>query len=223
MKPNIKLAEAKTPDGGRLTLHEHDGSFCIRLNGEELMNSLVATSELLLGEVATDLVARHAGPRVLIGGLGLGFTLRSVLERVGPEGRVEISELMPEVVRWNREHLSELNGCLLNDTRVTLFVQDFWEVLNRAGKKQFDALVLDIDNGPTALVQRQNARVYNGEGIRRIHGALKPGGRAAIWSARPDNGFEERLEDAGFTVKAVPAKLYANAKRCGYTIYVADK
>ncbi|MDB6033105.1 MAG: spermidine synthase [Verrucomicrobiales bacterium] len=223
MKPNIQLAEAATPDGGSLTLHEHDGSFCIRLNGEELMNSLVTTSELLLGEVATDLVSGHVSPRVLIGGLGLGYTLRSVLERVGPEGRVEIAELMPEVVAWNRGHLCDLNGSLLDDPRVQLFVEDFWEVLNRAGKKQFDALVLDIDNGPTALVQRQNARVYNDQGIRLIHAALKPGGRAAIWSARPDEGFAERLDAAGFQVKAVPAKLYANAKRCGYTIYVGDK
>jgi spermidine synthase len=223
MKPNIKLAEAKTPDGGRLTLHEHDGSFCIRLNGEELMNSLVTSSELLLGEVATDLVAGHACPRVLIGGLGLGFTLRSVLDRVGTEGKVEIAELMPEVVAWNREHLSALNGTLLEDARVQLFVEDFWEVLLRAGNRQFDALVLDIDNGPTALVQRKNARVYNGEGIRRIHAALKAGGRAAFWSARPDVGFAERLDEAGFQVKVVPAKLYSDAKRCGYTIYVADK
>src|SRR3954453_8012905 len=120
MKPNIKLAEAKTPDGGNLTLHEHDGSFCIRLNGEELMNSLVSSSELLLGEVATEHVGIHGNPRVLIGGLGLGFTLRSVLERVGTEGRVEIAELMPEVVSWNREHLINLNGSLLADGRVTL-------------------------------------------------------------------------------------------------------
>jgi spermidine synthase len=223
MKPNIQLAEAKTPDGGRLTLHEHDGSFCIRLNGEELMNSLVSSSEILLGEIATEHVASHADPRVLIGGLGLGFTLRSVLDRLEGEGRVEIAELMPEVVTWNREHLSKLNGSLLADERVTLHVEDFWEVMIRAGKRQFDALVLDIDNGPTAFVQKQNSRVYNREGIRRIHEALKPGGRVAIWSARTDDLFADRLEETGFTVKVVPAKLYPNAKRCGYTIYVGDK
>jgi spermidine synthase len=223
MKPNIQLAEAKTPDGGCLTLHEHDGSYCIRLNGEELMNSLVTTSELLLGELATAHLAGYSSPRVLIGGLGLGFTLRSVLDHVGPEGIVEIAELMPAVVAWNREHLSDMNGNLLSDSRVKLFVEDLWEVLTRAGRGQYDALVLDIDNGPTAFVQRQNARLYNDKGVQRISAALKPGGRAAIWSARPDQGFAERLEEAGFMVKVVPAKLYPNAKRCGYTIYIADK
>ena len=223
MKPNILLAEAKTPEGGRLTLHEHDGNYCIRLNGEELMNSMVTASELLLGELATARLTRHVGPRVLIGGLGLGFTLKSVLDQVGPDGVVEIAELLPEVVAWNREHLLGLNGTLLEDRRVKLFVEDVWEVLTRAGQGSFDALVLDIDNGPTAFVQRGNARVYNRKGLQRIWEALKPGGRAAFWSARPDQAFVHRLEETGFVVQVVPAKLYPNAKRCGYSIYVADK
>lgn len=223
MKPNIKLAETQTPDGGRLTLHEHDGSYCIRLNGEELMNSLVASSELLLGEVAMERVMGHANPRVLIGGLGLGFTLRSVLEQLDGDGSVEIAELLPEVVAWNREHLSGLNGSLLTDPRVKLLVEDVWEVFVRAGRGQFDVLILDIDNGPTALVQRKNARMYDQKGVQRIYEGLRHGGRAAIWSARPDQEFAERLEQVGFLVKVVPAKLYPNARRYGYSIYVADK
>lgn len=223
MKPNIKLAETQTPDGGRLTLHEHDGSFCIRLNGEELMNSRVASSELLLGEVATERVTRHANPRILIGGLGLGFTLRSVLEQLDGAGLVEIAELMPEVVAWNRDLLGGLNGSLLEDRRVKLVVEDVWEVFLRAGRGQFDVLILDIDNGPTAFVQRKNARMYDEKGVRRMFDGLKHGGRAAIWSARPDDAFAERLEQAGFLVKMIPAKMYPGARRCGYSIYVADK
>ena len=110
MKPNRKLAETTTPDGARLTLHEHDGTYCIRLNTEELMHSSVHASELRLGELATASLASHAHPWVLIGGLGLGFTLKAVLEKLGPESTVHVAELIPAVVAWNREFLSSQIG-----------------------------------------------------------------------------------------------------------------
>jgi spermidine synthase len=223
MKPNTKLAETTTPDGALLALYEHDGTFCIRLNGEELMNSTVSTSELLLGELAARHVAAHAQPCVLIGGLGLGFTLRAVLDEVGPEATVHVAELMPPVVAWNREFMSHLNGSLLDDPRVHLLIQDVWHVIARGGRAKYDAIMLDIDNGPTAFVQKQNSRMYNEAGLQQIAAALKPGGRVAIWSARPDHGFADRMYDIGFKVEIVPAKLHANAKRCAYTIYVGDK
>ena len=223
MKPNIKLAETTTPDGERLILYEHDGTYCIRLGSEELMHSSVSASEILLGELAAKQVAKYDRPRVLIGGLGLGFTLRSVLENIGPEAVVEVAELMPAVVEWNRQYLRDLNGKLLDDQRVQLRIEDVWGIIANTGRSVYDAILLDIDNGPTAMVQKGNKRVYDTAGLRLIAKALKPGGRVAIWSARPDHAFADRLAENGFTVEIVPAKLYANAKRCAYTIFVGDK
>ena len=222
MKPHLKLAEALTPDGTRLSLHSHDGSFCIRLNGQELMHSSAAASEQQLGELAVEGFAGRPA-RVLIGGLGLGFTLKAVLGKSGPDMVVEVAELIPAVVEWNRTFLNGLNGALLADPRVKILVEDVGRGLTRAKTAPYDAIILDIDNGPTAMVQANNAGHYRAQGIQRFFAALKPGGRAAIWSAKPDHAFETRLKIAGFTVKSVPAKLYATAKKDTYTIYLADK
>ena len=222
MKPERKLAETTIRNGARLTLHEHDGSYAIRLNGETLMLSAQSASELLLGELAVAGLADQPAPSVLIGGLGLGFSLQSVLAKTGPTAAVHVAELIPQVVDWNREFLAAVNGKLVDDPRVTIFADDVWNVLATA-RGRYDALLLDIDNGPTAMVQQPNARLYSSKGIRLMLMALKPGGRAAIWSAAPDHAFADRLAEAGFRVEAIPAKLYANAKRCGCTIYLADK
>ena len=223
MKPHIKLAETKTPDGARLTLHEHDGEYCVRVNGQALMDSTVATSELQIGELATDGFPRFGKSRVLIGGLGLGFTLRSALEGVGPHGVVEVAELLPAMVEWNRTYLNKLNGALVDDKRVALQIGDVWVVLTRAGSARYDAIILDTDNGPTAMVQRQNSRLYDEAGLRRIQAALKPTGRAVIWSASHDRAYAARLAKVGFKVEVVAAKVHATAKRPAYTLYVADK
>ena len=223
MKPTRKIAETRTPDGARLALYEHDGSYCIRLGQQELMHSSLSVSELRLGELATERLVSHAHPSVLIGGLGLGFTLRSVLKALGPDATVQVAELIPAVVDWNREFLSGLNGALLDDPRVEVIVADVWEVIARAGRSHYDAVMLDIDNGPDGLVQKQNDRLYGRDGLQRLASALKPGGRAAIWSAWLDKGFVHRLSKAGFMVQAIPAKLHTNAKRCAYTIFVGDK
>ena len=223
MKPTRKIAETRTPDGARLALYEHDGTYCIRLGQEELMHSSLSVSELRLGELATERLASHAHPSVLIGGLGLGFTLRSVLKTLGPDATVQVAELIPDVVAWNREFLSSLNGTLLDDPRVEVIVADVREVIERGGRSRYDAVVLDIDNGPDGLVQERNDRLYHQEGLQRIATALKPGGRAAFWSAWLDHSFVRRLSGAGFVVQTIPAKLHANARRCAYTIFVADK
>jgi spermidine synthase len=222
MKPERKLAETTIRSGGRLMLHEHDGNYAIRLNGQTLMLSAQSASELLLGELAVAGLANQPAPRVLIGGLGLGFSLRSVLAKTAPGAMVHVAELIPQVVDWNREFLAAVNGKLVDDPRVTIFADDVWNVLATA-RDRYDALLLDIDNGPTAMVQQPNARLYSAKGIRLMLMALKSGGRAAIWSAARDHVFADRLSEAGFRVEAIPAKLYANAKRCGCTIYVADK
>ncbi len=223
MKPNIMLAETRTPNGARLTLVEHDGSYCIRVNGQQLMHSSVATSEIALGRLGC---ARHpnraAATRVLIGGLGLGFTLKSVLQCTGPKARVEVAELFPEIVAWNRTFLAGLNGGALTDRRVTVIEEDVRLIIRRAVRNPYDAIILDIDNGTTAMVKDENNQLYSERGMQQIAAALKPGGRATIWSACPDVAIERRLTKAGFTVQAVPAKLHESAKRCAYMIYVAD-
>ena len=223
MKPERKLAEATIRSGTQLTLHEHDGNYAIRMNGQTLMNSALAASELLLGELAVARLENQPAPCVLIGGLGLGFSLRSVLVKTGSTVTVHVAELIPQVVDWNREFLAAVNGRLVDDPRVTVFAEDVWGILSRSARDRYDAILLDIDNGPTAMVQQPNARLYNTAGIRLMLTVLKPGSRVAIWSAAPDHAFADRLTLAGFRVEAIPAKLYVKAKRCGCTIYVADK
>lgn len=224
MKPNITLAETKTPNGARMTLVEHDGSYCIRVNGQQLMHSSVSTSEVELGKLGCEKQpSRGAATRVLIGGLGLGFTLKSVLEHTGPKAVVHVCELFPEIVTWNRTFLAGLNGGALTDKRVTVLEQDVRAVIYRAAQSPYDAIVLDIDNGTTAMVKNENNALYGENGLYQIYRALRPGGRAAIWSACADAVLEKRLKKAGFEVKATPAKLYAQAKRAAYMIYLADK
>ena len=218
-----KLAEAVTPDGGRLILYEHGRDFCVRLNGLQLMHSAAAASELLLGEVAVESLSAVAAPRILIGGLGLGFTLRSVLQRVGPRAAVQVAELVLEVVAWNRRFLSRLNGALLDDLRVEILLADVWQPITCAGRACYDAVLLDVDNGPRALVRKQNARLYSRTGLKRIAAALKPGGRAVFWSADPAPGFAARLADAGFRVKTIPARFCPTAQHCAGAIYAADR
>lgn len=224
MKPNITLAETKTPNGARMTLVEQDGSYCIRVNGQQLMHSAVSTSEVELGRLGCENHAKkNNGTRVLIGGLGLGFTLKSVLASVGGNAVVHVAELFPEIVEWNRTFLAGLNGGALADPRVKVLVDDVRFVIRRAAAKPYDVIALDIDNGTTAMVKEENHQLYSEWGMQQIALALKPGGRAAVWSACPDVVIERRLSKAGLKVQAVPAKLYAQAKRSAYMIYVADK
>jgi spermidine synthase len=224
MKPNILLAETTAPNGARMTLVEHDGSYCIRVNGQQLMHSSVSASEILLGTLGCERIAPPGGhPRVLIGGLGLGFTLKSVLAAVGANAVVQVSELFPEIVAWNRTHLAGLNGKCLADRRVTVLAEDVRALIRRGAPAPYDAIILDIDNGTTAMVKDENNQLYSEQGLGRIAQALKPGGRAAIWSACPDAGLEKRLKRTGLAVTAVPAKLYAHAKRAAYMIYLGDR
>jgi spermidine synthase len=223
MKPNRKLAETTTPDGARLILSEHDGTYCIRLNGQDLMHSSVTASELRLGQLAAEPLYNLPASLCLLGGLGLGFTLKGFLKHCGAGAKAQVAELIPEIVDWNRNLLGRLNGKLLNDSRVEVLLKDVWTVITDAKNTLYDAVVLDIDNGPTAMVQSQNSQLYSLKGLQRISSVLKPGGRALFWSARAAPAFQERLQRAGFKTKVVPSPLYASAKRCTVSIYVAVK
>ena len=141
--------------------------------------------------------------------------------RSGTGAKVQVAEIIPQIVDWNRNLLAHLNGRLLDDPRVEVVLRDVWTVITGAESAQYDVLVMDTDNGPTAMVQKQNARLYSFKGLLQLARALKPHGRALFWSARPDAVFAERLARAGFRVKIVPAPLYAGAKHCAVSIYVA--
>jgi len=223
LKPHYTLAETRTPDGARLTLHEHDGSYCIRLNGQDLMHSDTSASEVLLGELAAAQLARPGPVRVLIGGMGLGYTLKAVLAKAGPKAHVEVAELMPEVVEWNQTHMKALNGKLLDDPRVQIRLGDVVDTLARARPEAYDAILLDVDNGPTPMVRAGNVRLYGPRGLDVMKTKLRAGGRLAIWSAAPDRSFEARLRAAGFIAQAMPARLFPTAKRSAYMIYIGDK
>lgn len=222
MKPRVKLAESTTPDGGAMTLYEHDGKYCISYAGQELMHSGASASEILLGEIGVELLDRDAESRILIGGLGLGFTLRSVLENTGANSVIELIELLPEIVSWNREYLRSLNGELLDDPRVKIHTTDVVAYVRKAERARYDVILLDVDNGPVAMVSETNASLYSNSGLRWLRGSLKPEGRAVFWSAGPDLRFEDRLKRAAFRVSKVPAKVHAGSKRAAYLLYVAN-
>lgn len=223
MKPIVTLAETQTPDGAAMLLQERDGEYFISVNGQPLMSTRASGSEATMAELGCR-PGHRASARVLIGGLGFGFTLKRVLEVVGPEAVVHVAELMPEVVAWNRELLRGVNGKLLEDKRVEVFSEDVFRVLERAcgGGAKYDAILLDVDNGPVAMVHGENDRLYGGAGLGVVAGALAEGGRAVFWSASADRAFEGRLKKAGFSCEAVGAKAYPQAKRFSHTLYVAS-
>ncbi|MGC3990198.1 MAG: MnmC family methyltransferase [Chthoniobacteraceae bacterium] len=222
MKPYRTLAQTHTPDGSLFSLHEHDGEFFLKYNLRQLMSTTSTTSELLLAELPCQGLHGRRDARVLIGGLGLGFSLRRTLELVGKHALVQVAELIPEVVTWNREFLHHVNGALLDDPRVKVLVEDVFAVLSRAEKGYYDAILLDVDNGPTSFVQKKNVRIYKKQGFQHIARALKPNGQVAFWSAEPEPQFMPQLERAGFKVSSHPARAHDRAKREAHMIYLAE-
>lgn len=222
MKPFHLLAETLTPDKNTLTLYEHDGQMHLKLNGRALMSTNATASEVTLAELACDGLGSKPDARVLIGGLGFGYTLRRTLDLVAPQAKVQVAELLPEVVAWNREFLRSVNGELLDDGRVEVTVDDVCNVINTAPSASYDAIMLDVDNGPNAMVHGGNDRLYYQGGFDRLQRVLKPGGRVAFWSATKDRPFEKRLAKAGFKVSVVGAKAYVKARRPTHTIFLAD-
>jgi spermidine synthase len=221
MKPFRNLAETRTPNGARFSLHEHCGEYFLKLNGTQLMGSNATVSELLLADYACDWRERRPGARVLIGGLGLGFSLRRVLELVGDDAIVEVAELLPEVVAWNREFLRELNGNLLDDARVKVTVGDVFDCI-KARATYYDAILLDVDNGPTSFVQPRNSRLYTRNGFSLIRRSLRPAGRVAFWSAEKEPMFMQYFENAGFFVEEYAVKSHERAKRAAHRIYSGE-
>lgn len=222
MKPLINLAQARTADGSEITLHSKDTHFFLRVNREPLMATNAPESEMVMARLACKPFLHKTAPRVLIGGLGFGFTLRQTLELLGKGAEVEVAEIVPEVVAWNREFLGEVNGKLLADPRVKIVINDVFEVIKKARDNPYDAILMDVDNGASALVLPGNDRIYRKEGLVSFQRALRPNGRLVFWCATADRVFEKQLSRAGFSVESVPAKAHVNAKRAAHTLIVAD-
>ena len=206
-----------------MSLYEHDGAYSISMTGQELMHSKACASESLLGKLGVEHLDESSPAKVLIGGLGLGFTMRSVLESAGPEVTVDLVELLPEVVEWNRTYLTDLNGSLLADPRVQVLTEDVTALISSASKESYDSILLDVDNGPVAMVASGNKSLYSQSGINAIRQALKKGGRAVFWSAGQDNKFDSLLKRSGFNVRVVRAKVHETSKRAAYFLYIAEK
>ncbi|HVY32636.1 MAG TPA: MnmC family methyltransferase [Polyangiaceae bacterium] len=219
MQPFETVARARTPDGSELTLVRRGDEWVVRAGATTLMSSRQHDSEESLASVGLE--NRAGASRVLVGGLGLGFTLRAVLDRVTPAAHVTVSELVPELVAWNRSHLAPLHRAALDDARCHVAVGDVLELLKKS-HAAFDVLLLDVDNGPVALTQDSNAKLYAAEGVRACYEALGAGGVLAVWSAGASPEYEARLRAAGFQVEVrrVAARRGAGAR---HVIFLATR
>jgi spermidine synthase len=205
VNPWKKLGAARAPEGGELVLYERAGEFVIRVNGLELMSSRAHGSEERLAEIVCAGLRPEA--RVLIGGMGMGFTLKAALARLSKQATVVVAEIVPAVVEWNRGPLGPLAGRPLEDARVAVEVADVLKVM-RGTKQRWDAILLDVDNGPEALTRKANHVLYGEQGLKQARSVLRPGGALAVWSSSPNDRFVRRLRKVGFTVEVhdVPAR-----------------
>ena len=211
MKPTVRIATTRTPDGGEMELYQHDRDFSIKINGQDLMHSRQHESELELARLGCAHLAGSKAPSILIGGLGLGYTLRQVLDILSPHARVVVCELLNAVVEWNREFLGELNGQPLEDERVDIKTGDIVELISRS-KSRFDAILLDIDNGPSAITNSGNHRLYGYDGIQACRHALREQGCLAVWTAEPNKKFEQLLMRCNFHVRRYRVPAYKGSK-----------
>lgn len=199
MKKMTPLEHAKTPDGKTLSLHEHDGAYYIRINGIELMSTRQHHSEEKLAELGCAHLKNKKNPRVLVGGLGFGFTLKAALKHLPADAKVVVAEIMPAVISWNSNPDFNLASVAMADSRVEIRQRDVVEILEEepAG---FDAILLDVDNGPTAFSTGGNRRLYDSKGLRLAKSALRPEGCLAVWSVAGNPAFEKLLARNGYRV-----------------------
>lgn len=200
MIPWIELDRVALPMGGELRLMRRGHEFSIKLGIAELMTSRLFGSEEALATLAAEKLRDRAKARVLIGGLGMGFTLRAALGAFGPAARIAVAELVPAVVRWGRGPMADLFAGCLDDPRVQVIEADV-AALIRAAKPPYDAILLDVDNGPEGMTQTANDQLYSARGLAAARAALTPGGVLAVWSQGPDREFARRFEKAGFAVE----------------------
>jgi spermidine synthase len=222
MKPTQELATTRTPEGNEVTLCQHDRDYTIRVNRQELMNTRQHESELELARLGCAHLTTRKAPSVLIGGLGLGYTLRQTLDMVAHGAEIVVAELLKDIVEWNRNQLAELNGNCLNDKRVRVNVGDVLGII-ASSQKSFDAILLDIDNGPSAMTESANNNLYTKKGIEACRRALRERGCLAVWSADACKQYEERLVRCGFHVRRFRVPAYKGSKSQGRFVWVASE
>lgn len=221
MLPWIKLGETVMPGGGPLTLMQRGSEFSIMSGTTELMNSRLSGSEEQLAILSAERLAGRPRPRVLIGGLGMGFTLRAALGHFGEGAEIVVAELVPEVVAWARGPLAAIHGTSLDDGRVTIFAGDVGAAIGSG--KPFDAILLDVDNGPDGLSRPDNDRLYSGRGLALAKAALTEGGHLAVWSSGPDAQFTRRLTQTGMAVEELAVRARSTGRGARHVIWFATK
>jgi spermidine synthase len=223
MIPWMHIDTARVPDSDvELRLMRRGAEFSMMLGQNELMNSRLSGSEEALATLACRQIEAVEAPHLLIGGLGMGFTLRAALAVLGSEARIVVAELVPAVIAWARGPMKDIFGGSLSDVRADIRQADVIEVI-KSQAKAFDAILLDVDNGPEGLIRKANDALYDAKGLKAIHRALRPAGVLAVWSSGPNPKFTKRLRDAGFAVNEVAVR--ATTKRSGarHVIWFATK
>jgi spermidine synthase len=220
VKPRELIGEAEVPGGPPLRLVSHDGAFIIMLDRNELMSSRMSGSEKALATMTCERLGARPAPRLLIGGYGMGLTLRAALAELGDDASIVVAELVPGILEWARGPMAAMTGGCLDDPRVEVVIEDVGAVIE-AGRRGYDAILLDVDNGPDGLTRPGNDGLYDTRGLARARAALKPGGVLAVWSAGRDPAFTRRLANAGFAVEEVRVRARENGKGPMHVIWFA--
>jgi spermidine synthase len=223
MIPWSQIDSARAPGADvELRLMKRGGEFSMKLGTNELMNSRLSGSEEALATLACKRIEAIKAPHLLIGGLGMGFTLRAALAVLGPKARITVAELVPAVIAWAKGPMAEIFGDSLTDSRATILSADVADVI-ASHVAAFDAILLDVDNGPEGLTRKANDALYDLKGLKAIRRALRPNGVLAVWSSGPNAAFSKRLRDSGFDVNEVAVR--ATTKRSGarHVIWFATK
>jgi spermidine synthase len=220
MKPRELLATAQIPGGEELRLYRRDSDFIITLGANELMSSRSSGSEEALALMTCDRLQNKEAPHLLVGGYGMGFTLRAALGELGPQARFTVVELVPDIIDWARGPMAALTAGCLDDPRVDLIGRDVVRVI-RGASRSYDAILLDVDNGPDGLTRADNDELYSTHGLMAAKAALKSGGVLAIWSAAQDERFARRLKHTGFQVEEVMVRAGRGGKGARHVIWFA--
>jgi spermidine synthase len=218
MTPRELIATAANPGGPDLRLYRRGADHMVVLDRNELMSTRMSGSEEALSTLTAERLRHHPAPRILIGGYGMGFTLRAALKAFGPHARFTVAELVPEIVDWARGPMAALTAGCLDDPRVTLVIGDVAASIATGG---WDAILLDVDNGPDGLTRIGNDRLYAPAGLAAAKAALNAGGLLAVWSAAPDAAYVRRLRQTGFAVEEVAVRARANGKGPRHVIWFA--
>lgn len=222
MIPRILLDTAEIPGGGSLRLIQRGSEFSIMLGANELMNSRLSGSEEALATLSIERILPRANPRLLIGGLGMGFTLRAALPLLDNDAEVIVAELVPAVVDWAKGPMAVHHGDSLTDPRVTIAIADV-ATLIREGESGYDAILLDVDNGPDGITKSGNDHLYTQDGLNSAWRALRPGGVLSIWSAHPDKAFTNRLVQTGFAVEEIEVRAHRGKSGARHVIWCATR